>query len=81
MEDTERLGYRSHPHTRGQVTVGSIRWRILKVCHNYERVRISASYSGLDPMEDTESAVQISTSGTSRTVTVGSIRWRGLDKV
>jgi len=36
------------------LTVGSIRWRILKVKERIENAQINKSYSGLDPMEDTE---------------------------
>ena len=54
MEDTETLYKWSRDAVAGAVTVGSIRWRILKrrsvQCHPGR----SAGYSGLDPMEDTE---------------------------
>ena len=52
MEDTE-----SHPDTRratppGAVTVGSIRWRILKEHLQAVDNVLHLGYSGLDPMEE-----------------------------
>ena len=54
MEDTE--SDRRMPGGAGQrrVTVGSIRWRILKDDNHRRGAVRSAGYSGLDPMEDTE---------------------------
>ena len=55
MEDTESDHHRRHHPTPPGVTVGSIRWRILKVGVIYGQGERVHSYSGLDPMEDTES--------------------------
>ncbi len=44
---------------RAAVTVGSIRWRILKVSP-FEAVYADiGGYSGFDPMEDTESTYEV----------------------
>jgi len=58
------------------VTVGSIRWRILKEGLDAATAVSDLSYSGLDPMEDTESSILINRRDVEIVVTVGSIRWR-----
>ena len=59
------------------VTVGSIRWRILKHLFYYAGYpRTGISYSGLDPMEDTETVEIDGEDAWITLVTVGSIRWR-----
>ena len=59
MEDTERAMTEKGTPALRSVTVGSIRWRILKVCRSLGRLGTGSSYSGLDPMEDTESSATV----------------------
>ena len=54
MEDTESLCPCYQRRFCGVVTVGSIRWRILKAVQGRVSTFAKSSYSGLDPMEDTE---------------------------
>ena len=58
------------------VTVGSIRWRILKVHTAMAAIGVGPGYSGLDPMEDTERCGERPERAARPGVTVGSIRWR-----
>ena len=58
------------------VTVGSIRWRILKAAAAFCGGGSGSCYSGFDPMEDTESHKKRRRGTEQATVTVGSIRWR-----
>ena len=76
MEDTESTACRRAAAARCSVTVGSIRWRILKGAMSSMDTTRMASYSGLDPMEDTERNSLSSSRTRLNSVTVGSIRWR-----
>ena len=55
MEDTERASLEDEAILLPAVTVGSIRWRILKELGFVVPAPATYGYSGLDPMEDTES--------------------------
>ena len=55
MEDTESSIHMRSTWKVSNVTVGSIRWRILKATVRTTVQRRRKGYSGLDPMEDTES--------------------------
>ena len=76
MEDTESGVAHWADSARAPVTVGSIRWRILKVELAGAVDDEVAGYSGLDPMEDTERSPWPRILPLCEGVTVGSIRWR-----
>ena len=76
MEDTERRILQRPPRIPVRVTVGSIRWRILKALDGLGLPLPNLGYSGLDPMEDTERRNILIRPHVQHVVTVGSIRWR-----